>query len=337
MNKIINNQIIIDIPHPLNSTDFILQPVNQHLLGLFSIVTVQALIAKRAKVSRILLTIRGFKFGQLCVAEFKLNITALRNFDGIVRGLGIIWKERAHLLFGLIIKLIGGKLHPVLILHRVVRLDAQQDMVHFTVFFFNVMTVVCNHQGNARFLRQADNGRVYQLLIPNPMVLKLQVKIALAKNTAVFQRRLSGGVIIVAHQSTGDLSRQAGGKSNQALMVPLQKLKIYTRLTVKAFCPGLRDHSNQVLITGFIFAQQHQMAALCIQFMNFVEPGALSHINLTANNGFYPPFLRCLVKIHRTIHDTVVRDCYRLVPSCRSRIQQTVDSAGAIQQAIFCM
>ena len=65
----------------------------------------------------------------------KLHIASLGNPRGVFKGLRQIGKERVHLLLALEIELLGLKPHPVLVIHCLSHLDAQQYILQFGVLF----------------------------------------------------------------------------------------------------------------------------------------------------------------------------------------------------------
>lgn len=69
----------------------------------------------------------------------------------------------------------------------------------------------------------------------------------------------------------------------------------------------------------------------------FIKPGSGGHINLASNDGLDAGGFCCIKKCNTTIHDTMVRDSNRRLPHTFDMLEEAVDAAGAIQQAIFSM
>ena len=51
----------------------------------------------------------------------------------------------------------------------------------------DIMAIVCHNQRNSRILGQADQRRIDQLLLPNPVILQLQKKVAVPENIPIAQ------------------------------------------------------------------------------------------------------------------------------------------------------
>ena len=71
------------------------------------------------------------------------------------------------------IKLVGTKFQVIVILQGMVGLDTQEDLMHLTVLFVNIVAVVGHYQGNPRLLGQGNQHGRDLLLFPDPMILKL--------------------------------------------------------------------------------------------------------------------------------------------------------------------
>ena len=112
------------------------------------------------EIGGVLLPIGRIKMREFCLAKLKFHMAALCNFPGVVRGLRMVGEQGAHLLLRLVVKLIRGEFHAVLVFDRVVRLDAQQDMVHLAILTPDIMAIVCHDQRDARILGQADQRRI---------------------------------------------------------------------------------------------------------------------------------------------------------------------------------
>ncbi len=120
-------------------------------------------------------------------------------------------------------------------------------------------------------------------------------------------------------------------------MILSEKLTIHPRLPVKAVRPRRRDKPHQIGIARFVFAQQHQMVILVIDPMLSVVPRARRHIRLTAENRLDPRFFGGFIKLHQPVHDPVIRYGNRRLPQLLDTCDQPVQTAGAVQQAVFTM
>ena len=333
--KVIDNEIIIDVSHLFNDGLLIGQPFPHVLRRVSPIAAVQTFLAQAVKIRAVVLPARRFELRELRLAEFQLHLAAPGDLPRIVDGFRHIRKQGAHLLLRFIVEFLGIKREAVFFLYRVVRLDTEQDAVHLAVFPRNIMTIVRRHKGNIQFAGKADELRVHIFLLAQAMVLQLQIEIPLAENFLIAHSGRLRFLVIVCKKRARDLPRQTGGERNQPFMVLPEQLEIHTRLAVEAFQPGARDKLRQIPVALVVLAEQNQVAVFAIQLMDFVEPGALRHIDLTANNRPDAPFLCLFIKLHRTVHHTVIGDGDCFVPTRLRHIQQPLDPARTVQQAVF--
>ena len=67
---------------------------------------------------------------------------------------------------------------------------------------------------------------------------------------------------------------------------------------------------GEVPVALLVLAQQHQMAALRVELVDLVEPGAAlgGHVDLAADDGLDALRLAGPVEVDDAVHDAVVRD-----------------------------
>ena len=117
-------------------------------------------------------------------------------------------------------------------------------------------------------------------------------------------------------------------------MLP-QKGLIDTGFHIEALRPGKRHHVGEVAVALLVFAQQHQMAALAVEFVDLIEPGAAlrGHIDLAADDGLHALRLASPIEVDDAVHHAVIRDRYRSLPHGLDDLRQLLDLAESIQQA----
>ena len=117
-------------------------------------------------------------------------------------------------------------------------------------------------------------------------------------------------------------------------MLP-QQLLVNAGLYVKALRPGKRHHVGEVAVALLVFAQQHQMAALAVEFVDLIEPGAAlrGHIDLAADDGLHALRLASPVEVDDAVHNAVVRDGAGGLAHRFHHPRQLLDLAEAVQQA----
>ncbi len=197
------------------------------------------------------------------------------------------------------------------------------------------MAVVRHDERDARFPRDPHNGRVDQFLLPDAVVLQLQVEVAPPEDGVVAQSSGLRALVVVRGQVARDLPGKARRKRDEPLVVLLQQLEIHAGFRVEAFRPRFRYQRDQVLVTAVVLAEQNQMAVFRVEFVYAVETRALRHVDLAADDRFYAPFLRGLVEIHGAVHHAVVGDGHRGHAAFRREVHEPRDAARAVQQAVF--
>ena len=181
-----------------------------------------------------------------------------------------------------------------------------------------------------------DELRQDHLILVQTVVLQFKIIVAFAKQVAVVQRRLLGALVITGQNRLGHLARQAGGKTDQPLMVLFQQFFINARLGIESFQESSRNHLDQVPVTSLVLAQQDQVA-VAVDPVDFVKAGAGRHIDLAADDRLDARRLGRIKKSHAAIHDAVVRDRACRLAHRFQMVEHAVDPAGAIQQAVFGM
>ena len=80
--------------------------------------------------------------------------------------------------------------HPVLVRDFFARLDTEQNIVRFHIFFINIVAVVRRHQRNLQFLAHPHQALVDRPLRRDAVILQFQKEIVRSKDIAVFLRRM---------------------------------------------------------------------------------------------------------------------------------------------------
>ena len=122
VDKIPDNQVIVDIAHLFDDRQLILQPLPILLRRIRSIVPLKAFPALFAEERHIFLSVGHLKARKDVVPKGKLHLTAAGNGDGVVQRLlddlfveDTLAHRLLHLLSALDIKLLGFKLHSVVL------------------------------------------------------------------------------------------------------------------------------------------------------------------------------------------------------------------------------
>ena len=126
--------------------------------------------------------------------------------------------------------------------------------MHFMILAGDIMAIVCNDKRDIKLTGKADQLRVDQFLLANPMILQLQKEISFTENGFIAQGSFAGAFIIIGGKRTGNLTCQTSRKRNQSFMVLFKQLHIDTRFAVKAFCPRTGDKLSQISVSNIVFA-----------------------------------------------------------------------------------
>ena len=277
---------------------------------------------------------RQFELRQVVFAEGKVHIAHIRNFCGVFDGTLISGEQGRHFRLATQIEVTGLVAHAVLVRQQFARLDAQQHIVGFRILTAQVVGIVGADQRQARLLVEAQQVLVHLCLLGDAMVLQLQIEAVGAEDLRHLQRVGLGIFILAVAQALGDLARKARRQGNKAAAVLFQQLHIDAGLDVKTLCPGHRNHVGEVFITLLILTQQHQMAALCVEFVDLIKAGTALRrdIHLAADDGLHALCLTGAIEINGAVHHAVVCDGAGSLPHLLHHFGKVFDAAGTVQQ-----
>ena len=180
----------------------------------------------------------------MILAEGKLHLAAVGDALGVGYGVGIGPEQLLHLFRGAEVEVSRLIAHPVLVVHGLARLDAQQYIVALGVLRPQVVGVVGADQRDARLLMDAEQIPVHQL--GDTVILQFQIEVILPEDLLHGQGILLSPVVVAVYQPLGDLTGQTGRQGDEALAVLAQQVQIDAGLDVKALHKGLTHHVRQV-------------------------------------------------------------------------------------------
>ena len=149
---------------------------------------------------------RHLEMGENVLFCFQVDIAALGHFQSARECLRNLAENRVHLLRGLEIELVSGKLQAVRVTDGLPGLNANQHVLGARILLGEVVAIVGGHQRDAGLARQTDHLRVNPLLFREALVLNLEIEIALAENIAKVIRGLTRRVEFVGAQGHGDFA-----------------------------------------------------------------------------------------------------------------------------------
>ena len=189
------------------------------------------------------------------MAELKVKIALLGDLCCIGAGIRHHGEQLVHLVCGLDVEFIGLELHTVGVLNCLAGLDAQQDALHLGVLFAQIVGVVGGCHGDACLPGKLDELRQNSGIFFQAVILQFDVVIFCTEQVPVPQRRCLCALVVPSQNGLRDLARKTGRKADKPLVILLQKLLIHAGLGVKALHKTCRDHFDQVLVAGLVFAQ----------------------------------------------------------------------------------
>ena len=285
------------------------------------------------------LPFRHPKFRQMVLPKGKLKVAQLRDPPGVLNGPGVLAEQFLHFLRGAHVEVPGLVPHPLLVLHQLPGLDAQQHVVGLRVLGGQVVAVVGTHQRDAGLLMDAQQSLVDHGLVPDAVVLELQIEPVLPEELPHLQGVGLGILVLSVHQPFGDLPRQTGGQGDKPPAVLPQQLHIDTGLDVEPLHEAHADHVAEVPVPLLVPAQQDQVAALGVQLVDPVGAFSIlwSHVDLAADDGLDPLGLTGPVEVDGSVHNAVVRDRHGGLAQGLDPFCQTVDLAESVQEAVLRM
>ena len=139
------------------------KPPLQSLPGLFLKIQVHIALPFREVIMR-----------KVVLPELKLQVAPLSDLYGILYRLRTVIERLYHLLRGLDIELVGGKRHPVRVLHGLSCLYAEKHLMGLGVFPFKIMAVVCGYQRDVQLRRHLHKPFIGYSLLLYPILLYLK-------------------------------------------------------------------------------------------------------------------------------------------------------------------
>ena len=196
VDEIEHNQIIVDIPHAVNNGYLVVQPDAYILRHVRTVPPQQTVPAQLYKILFVVHAVRRHKIRQLCHAEFKIKAAHLCDSARVFTGFGPCAEQLVHLVVAFDVELIRAEFQYVIVIHRLVCLDANENVLHPGIFFFKIVGVVGGDQRNACFPGKPHKQRQHRALLVQPMVLYLNIIVSFAEQIFIVPRKILGFFII---------------------------------------------------------------------------------------------------------------------------------------------
>ena len=192
------------------------------------------------------------------------------------------------------------------------------------------MSVVGSCHGDARLPGKLDKLRQNGSILLQTVILQFDVVILCTEQIPIPQRSRLCALVVPCQNGLRDLARKTGRKADQSLVVLLQKLLIHTGLGIKALHKPGRDHFDQVLITGLVFAQQNQVV-VAVDFIYLIKAGAGGNIHFAPDDGLDTRLFSGFIKLHTAVHHAVVGAGNGSLSTLLHPLHQLIDAAGTVQ------
>ena len=167
------------------------------------------------------------------------------------------------------------------------------------------------------------------------MIHELDIKVIGAEQVAHVPDVFFRVVVLLIQQVFGQVAGNAGGQGDQALVVLADEIVVHAGAVIEPPRERLAHQGHQVPVARFVLAQQNQMAVFPGQGALVLHVG--THVYLAPDHGMNTGVLARLVKLHRAVQHAVVGDGAGVHAQLLHALDQLLDPARAVQQAVFRM
>ena len=282
----------------------------------------------------VLLAIGQPEAGQVVVPEFEVKTALLGDFDRVVRGLGPLGEEGAHLLLAFEVELLRLEAHSLGLGDGLARLDAHEHVLEVRVGLIYIVRVVREGERDARLVAHAQEAGGGALLIAYAVALYFKIEV-LAEELAQLERALLRGVVLPVYYLLRYLAREAAGEADKPLAVLAQELPVYARLDVKALYEAHGDEIAEVAVPRLVLAEEDEVRIAVVDAVLAARALARGDVDLAADYGLYARGAAGAVKVDGAVHDAVVGYGEGAEAELLRALGEGVDAAGPVEQAVF--
>ena len=246
---------------------------------------------------------------------------------------GYCEKARLDLVGRFEIEMVAGKTQPVLIIHRLARLDAEQQLVGLMFFPQEVMAVIGGDDGDIIMTGQIDETLIDGLLFRNAVVLKLEIE-PVAEDGQIFIDKGIDVCFVIFEDRVGYFPFETGGEADEPFIVLSEYLFVDPGHVVEAFGVGEADEFQEVLVALLVHGEEHHMVGivLALHFL-LVEARFRRQIGFTADDGFQTGFLRVKMEVHGAEHVPVIGYGAGLHAEGLGETEEPVVTDSAVEEA----
>src|SRR5215469_4417650 len=121
------------------------------------------------------------------------------------------------------------------------------------------MAIIGGDQRNSAFARKLHQISIDARLDLEPLILHLKEKVSFAENVSKPEGVLSRPLVFLLEQRVGNFAAQACGKRKETFSVLGEQIMVDARLVVKAVQKAGGDQPDEITVSLFVLAQQHEM------------------------------------------------------------------------------
>ncbi len=264
------------------------------------------------------------------------EVAPLRHRQGVAQRLRVVGKDPRHLLGALQVELLGVKAEALRLLDLLAGADAEQDVVGVGVVLQQVVGVVGGHEGHPRALSDPGEGARDPPLLLEAVLHDLEEEAAVVEDLPELPHRTQGGRFVSVAQGYRDLAAQAPGQADEAAVVLPQELLVDPGAVVEALGVGEGHQLHEVVVPLVVRREQGQVVVgLGDPRGAPVEAAADRDVDLAAQDRLDPLLPAGVVEGHRPEHVAVVGDGQPLHPEAPGLLDQLVDVARPVEEAVF--
>ena len=197
------------------------------------------------------------------------------------------------------------------------------------------MRVVCQREGDAGLAVDFDNALRRALFLRDAVVLNLKVEVFFSEHIPQLSCQGARLVVPVFQNKLRYRARETAGQTDKPLRVRLEQLPVDAGLDVETLRERRRDKAAEVMVAGFVFAQQDKVAVIIVNAVLLAVHTARRDIDLAPDYRLYAAVNAGLVKRDRTVHHAVVGNGEGGLPQLLCARNDPLDAASAVEQGVF--
>ncbi len=202
-----------------------------------------ALVTELSEIRKAVIALGQLELRQVIFTERELNIAHFGYFSRVFDRLGILREQCRHFLRRAEIEILRLIAHAVLVIHRLARLNTEQNIVRVGILLAQIVRIVRHDQRQPRLLMQAQYPLIDDRLLTDAVILQLKIEVIFPKDLSKCQGIFLCAFIVAAADPARDLAGKTGRECDQAAAVLAQQVKIDARLDIKAL--NVR-HGNKI-------------------------------------------------------------------------------------------